>query len=126
MHFVNKQHLAVPQISEDRGQITFDLKRRARSLLKSRTQFVGNNIRERSLAQPRRPVEQHMIQRLTPRFRCLNGNVKILFDLVLPDEFLQPLRPQLKLKRRIILDRSGGDEPVFQVRQIKIVFSGSH
>jgi hypothetical protein len=44
----------------------------------------------------------------------------------LPDEFLQPLRPQLKLKRRIILDRSGGDEPVFQVRQIKIVFSGSH
>jgi hypothetical protein len=33
----------------------------------------------------------------------------------LPDEFLQPLRPQLKLKRRIILDRSGGDEPVFEI-----------
>jgi hypothetical protein len=50
-----------------------------------------------------------VIKRLAARLRRLDGNVKILFDLGLANEFLQTLRPKLELKRGIVLNRGGGD-----------------
>jgi hypothetical protein len=66
-----------------------------------------------------------MIQRLAARPSRLDGDVKILFDLVLPNEFRQTLRPKLKLKRRIVLNRRSRHKPVLEVQR-GIVFSGGH
>ncbi len=64
-----------------------------------------------------------MIQRLAARFGRLNRNAEIFLDLRLPDELRQPLRAQLELKGRIILDRRRGNEAVFQ---FVIFFRGGH
>src|ERR1700722_3522563 len=127
MHFIDKKHLPVAQVRQDRSQVTLDLKRRTRSLLKSGTELVGDNVSERSLAQPRRSVEQYMVKRLAARFGRLDSDIQILFDLILADELLQPLRPKLQLKRGIIFDRSGRNEAVFNINiQRGIVFCGGH
>jgi len=125
MHFVNEKHLPVAEIGKDRGQIALDLQRGAGGLLKGSSKFVGNNVCERSLAEPRRPVEQHMIKRFAARFCRLYRDVKILFDLGLANEFLQTLGPKLELKRRIVLNRRSRDEAVFQVQR-EIVFGSGH
>jgi len=56
-----------------------------------------------------------MIQRFAPRASRFNRHRQILLNLGLADEFVQALRPQLQLKRGIVLDRRGGDDAVFQV-----------
>jgi hypothetical protein len=64
-----------------------------------------------------------VVERFASGLGSLDGDVEILFDFVLADELLQALRAKLELKRRIVLDRGGGDEPVFQSG---IVFGGGH
>src|SRR5208282_5072751 len=107
MHFINEKHLPVAEIGEDRGQVALDLQRGAGGLLKSRAKFVGDDVCQRSLAEPGRSVEQDVIKRLAARLRRLDGNVEILFDLGLTNEFLQALRAELEFERRIILDGGG-------------------
>ena len=114
--FINEKHLAVAEIGEDRGQVALDLQRGAGGLLEGGAEFVGDDVGERSLAEPGRAVEQHVVERLAARLGGLDGYVKILFDFGLADEFLQALRPKLELKRGIVLNRRGGDEAVFEVR----------
>ena len=75
------------------------------------------------LPKPGRSVEQDVIERLAARLRRLDGNVEILFDLGLADEFLQTLRPKLELKRGIVLNRRSRDQAVFESG---IVFGGGH
>jgi hypothetical protein len=54
-----------------------------------------------------------VVERFSAGVGGLDGDVEILFNFVLADEFLQALRAELELKRGIILDGGGGDEAVF-------------
>ena len=90
---------------------------------KAASEFVGDDVGERRLAEAGRAVEQDVIECFAAGLGGLDGDVEILFDLVLADEFLQALRAELELERRIVLDRGGGDEAVFQYG---IVFGGGH
>ena len=114
VHFVDEQDLLVANVGQDGRQVALDLQRRPRGLLKRHAQFVGDDGRQRRLAQPGRPIEQHMIQRLSARLRRLDRHRQILFDLGLPDEFHQPLRAQLQLKGGIVLDRRRRNQPFFR------------
>ena len=105
MDFVDEQHLLVAQVGEDRGQVALDLQRRPGGLLEGSAQFVGDDVGQRGLAQPRRSVEQHVVERLAARLGGLDGDLEVVFDLVLADELAQPLRPQLELKRRVVVQR---------------------
>src|ERR1700678_966249 len=98
MDLVNEEDLPVAEIGQDGSQVTFNLQGRAGGLLEGCSQLVRNNAGQRSLAESRWPVEQHMIECLAAGLSRLNGDVKILFDFVLPDELLQPLRSKLELK----------------------------
>ena len=64
MYFVKEQHLLVSQISKDGGEIAFDLNGWPGGLLKGNSHFIGNDRGQRGFAQARRPVEQHMVERL--------------------------------------------------------------
>jgi hypothetical protein len=66
-----------------------------------------------------------VIKRLAARLGRLDGNVKILFYLVLADEFLQALRAELEFERRIVLNRRSGNEAVFEMQR-GIIFRGGH
>jgi hypothetical protein len=64
-------------------------------------QFLGDDLGERGLAEPRRPVQQHVVERFAARLRRLDEHPQILADLFLADEFVEceradmPLRPVL-------------------------------
>ena len=123
MDFIDEQYLPVAKVGENRGEFSLDLERWSRSLLKCSAQFVGNDGCQRGLPQARRAVEQNMIKRLAARTGSFNGNREILLDLRLSNELIEPLRAELKLKRRIVLDRSRGNDAVFQVG---IIFCECH
>ena len=123
MHFVNEQDLLVAHIGQDGGEVALDLQGRPGSLLKRHCQFVGDDGGESGLAQPGRTVQQHVIQSLAARSRCLDGDGQVLFDLGLSDELCQPLWPQLQLKRGIILDRRRRHDSLLEIGN---VFGGSH
>src|SRR5205085_718262 len=110
---VEEQHLPALNVGEDGGEVALDRERRAGCLLKLYPQLVGDDAGQRGLAQSRRAIEQHVVQRLAARARRFNGHAEIFFDLRLPDEFLQQARPQLQFKRSIVFHRHGGDDPLF-------------
>ena len=95
VHFVDEQYLLVAEVGEDRRQVALDLQRRARGLLKRHAQLVGDDVGQRRLAQSRRPVEQHVIERLAARLGRLNCDLQIVLYFVLADKLAQPLWPQL-------------------------------
>jgi len=80
----------------------------------SGAEFVGDDVGQRRFARGRAGVKQDVIEGFAAGFGGLDGYVEILFDFILADEFLEPLRPKLQLKRRIVLDRGGGDERSFK------------
>ena len=111
MDLVEKQHLPLAQIGEDGGQIALNLQSRARGLLKANVELVGDDGGQRGLAQPRRPEEQHMIQRFAARLRRFKGDRQLLFRLGLADELAQPARAQLELKTLLFFSARGADQP---------------
>ena len=126
MNLIDEQDLLILHVGDDCRQIALDLQQGRRGRLKMRAQFVGDNVGQRSLSQPRRPIQQYMVHGLAARPRRLNRHRQILFDLGLPDKLIEPLRPQLQLKRGIIFHWSGRNQPVRAVIQIGIVLSSGH
>ena len=57
------------------------------------------------LPSPGGPYSKHVVHGLAARLGGLDGDRKILLDLLLADEFRKPLGTQFQFKRRIVLDR---------------------
>ena len=123
MDFVDEQDLLVAEIGQDGGKVALDLQRWTGSLLEGHGQFVGDDGGESGLAQPRRTVEQNVIQSFAAGARCLDRDRQVFFDLGLSDELCQALRPQLQLKRRVVLNRRRRHQSLLQIGN---VFGGSH
>ena len=64
-----------------------------------------------------------MIERFPARAGSLNRYRQVFFDFGLADEFRQAPGTQFEFKRRIVFDRRGRDQPIFQVG---IFFDRSH
>ena len=86
VNLVEKQHLALAQIGQDRRQVALNHQGRSRRLLKSDVELVGDDRGERGLPQPRRAEEQHMVQRFAARLGRFKRDRKLLFCLRLPNE----------------------------------------
>ena len=65
--------------------------------------LIGNNIRQRSLAKPRRAMQQSMIQRLATIFCSLDKHSKILHHLLLTAKVIKLQRSQSVLKILFLL-----------------------
>lgn len=62
--FIDEQHVAALKVGQDGGQVAGLLQHRARSLPHARAHFIGENVRERGFAEPRRAKHQRMVKRL--------------------------------------------------------------
>jgi hypothetical protein len=112
MDLVDEQDLAVAQIREDGGEVSFDLERRTGGLLEGDGKFVGDDVGEGSFAQAGRAVQEDVVESFSAGTSGLDGDVKVLFHLGLADEFDEPLRAEFELERGIVFEASGGDETV--------------
>ena len=105
MNFVQKENFLGFERSEDRGQIAFALEQRTRAGLDRNVQFVGDNLRQGRFAQPRRPIEQHVIQRFAAAARRLDGDLDIFFDAFLSDVVVESLGPHAGFNARVFVKR---------------------
>ena len=54
-------------------------------------ELVGDDMRQGGFAQPRWPVEQNVVQGVTPLVGGLHGNPQLLLHLALPEHLSQGL-----------------------------------
>ena len=98
MDLVDKQHIALFEICEDRSEVARLFDDRAGSGFQRRTHLIRNDIRQRSFSDARRAREQDMIESLAP-FQCrLHKNAQVVLDLLLSDVFGQLRRSKRRLE----------------------------
>ena len=113
MNLVNKEHIPLLQVGKQCRQIALLLNGRTAGDTNVYTHLIGNNARQRGLAQSGRTVQQHMIQRLATGACRLNVNGQVLFHFILPNIVLQGLGTQGILYIRIRLRQAGRHNTIF-------------
>ena len=77
-----------------------------------RFHLVGDHVGQRRLAQPRRPVEQYMLDRLRPPVGGIDRDLQLADQLRLPDILVETLRPQGVVEVVLLLaGRLAADDP---------------
>ena len=71
-------------------------------------ELVADDLRERRLAEPGRPGEQDVVERLPARLGGLEGDRELLLDALLADEVGQVARPQRPLELLLARRRATG------------------
>ena len=94
MDFVDEQHVALFEIGEQRREIAGLGNDRSGGGAEADAEFARHDLRQRGLAEPGRPDEQHMVQRFAALARGLDEDREIGTRLRLADEFRQQLRTQ--------------------------------
>ena len=98
---VDEEDVARLQVGEDRRQIAGALEHRPGGGAQRRVHLLGQDVRQGRLAEPGRPEEQHVIQRLAALPRRADEHLQILDDPVLADILRQLPRPQRLLHRSL-------------------------
>jgi hypothetical protein len=74
MDLVDEKHVAWLQVGQQRGEVAGTFQHRAGRRAQVHAEFVGDDMRERRLAQPRRPEDEHVVERVSAcarlRWRC--------------------------------------------------------
>ena len=76
MNLVEEENFARVERSENGGEVALALEERAGTGLDGDAEFVGDDLRERGLAQARRAVEQDVIERFAAAARGLDGDLR--------------------------------------------------
>ena len=75
-------------------------------------QLVGDDVGQRRLAEARRAVQQHVIERLAALLRGRDRHLQVLADAVLPDVLVEHARAQSRFVLRVLVDAHGGDQTI--------------
>ena len=98
VYFVDEKHVAGIEIRQQTGQIPWFVEHRPGGHLEGRPHFVANDIRERRLAESRRPVQHLVVERFAAHQRRLDEHRQVVDDLVLSAERFEFLRADLVLE----------------------------
>src|SRR4051812_25557353 len=110
MNLVDKKHVAMLQFRQNSRQVGGLGDGRSIGHVNLRANFVGNHVGQRGFAQPRRSVQEHVIDRLSAALGGADGDVQLADQRLLPDVLLETLRPQRVVKLCFFLTlRFGGD-----------------
>jgi hypothetical protein len=108
--FVDEQHVARRQIRHDAKQIARLFNRRARRRPHLHAELVANHIRQRRLAETRRTVQQHVIQRVAALLRSSDRDEQVFTNAILADVVVENARAQPGFVLRLFFYRRGGDD----------------
>ena len=88
MDFIDEQQVPFLQIGQQGCQIAGPFDRRAGRDAQIDAQLIGDDAGHGRLAQARRPVQEHVVQRFLAQFRRFNEYAQIFLGLGLADIFL--------------------------------------
>ncbi len=97
----------------DRGQDRRDvllLERRAGDGAEADAELLAHDLRQRRLAEARRPGEQHVVERLAAALGGVERDPELLLDPLLTDEVVEPARPQGPLDLLVLGVQHGCDD----------------
>jgi hypothetical protein len=109
---VDEQHVAVLEIGEQRGEVARLGDHRTRGGAEPHPHLARDDLRQRRLAQPRRPEEQHVVERVAAATCGVDEDAQILARGLLPDEIVEAARAQ---RRVDVLGAPGGGEQAFGI-----------
>src|SRR2546428_2875463 len=107
MDFIDEQYVTGLQVGQDAHQVAAALQRRPGGRDDVRAHLVSDHVRQRRLAQPGRPVQQDVVERLAALLGGLDADPQAFHDLGLADAFVQRLRAEAAYKL-FICRRIGG------------------
>ncbi len=107
---VHEQDVAGLDAREDAHEIVAALERRPRARLEPAAHLVGEDDRQRRLAEPGWPVEEHVVQALVALPSSLDRDPEALDRLALADVLVQALGPQRALERRLVRERAPAEQ----------------
>ena len=123
MDLVDKQHITGFQAGQHRRQITRTLQYRPRRTLYLHAHFLGHDIRQGSLAQPRRAEDQQVVQRFTPPPGSGHEQLHLLAYRRLTYIVGQPVGADGPVDDFFLLPGPGSDQTVFfQHRASRVEF----
>lgn len=99
---------------QNRGQVAGALNGRARSHADVDPHLVGDDMRQRSLAQSGGAIEQDVIDGFLARLCGFDDDLQVLADAILPDDIAQPFRPQRDIVAFVTLNFSAHQSSVFR------------
>ena len=91
---VDEQDVVGLEVREQRGEISGALEHGARGLAQVDAELVRDDVRQRGLAEPRRPEQQHVVERFAALARGLDEDRQLAADLFLPDVLVEHPRTQ--------------------------------
>ena len=94
MNLVDEQHIALAQIGQNRGQIGGFFHHRSGGAADRNAHLVGDDARQRGLAETGRTENQGVVERLGAFARRADEDFHLLFYLLLADVLAQQQRPQ--------------------------------
>ena len=112
MNLVHKQHVARFEVRQQRRQISGALEHGTRGLAQVDVEFVGDDVGERRLAEPGRPEDEHVVERLAALARGLDEDLHLGLDLGLTDIVGQGFWPHGTVGRFVLPSGRPGDDAV--------------
>ena len=112
MDLVDEQHLARREVRDDADEIAGLLDRGARGRAHLHAELVRDHVGERRLAEARRSVQQHVVERFAAMCRGGDRHLEVLADPVLADVLVEPARTKPRFVLRVFVDARGGDDAI--------------
>ena len=97
MDLVDEQHVAVFEVGQKRRKVARLGDDRTRGGAEADAKLPGHDLCKRRLAEPWRPGEEHMIERLVAVARSLDEDAEVGACLLLADELGERPRPERSL-----------------------------
>ena len=91
---VDEQDVAILEIGEQGGEVARFGDHRPGGGAEADAELARDDLRQRGLAEPRRPEEQHMVERIAARLRRLDEDPQIFPRRLLPDKLVERLGAQ--------------------------------
>ena len=94
MDLVDEEDVAILEIGEQGGEIARFGDHRPGRGAEADAELARDDLRQRGLAEPRRPEEEDMVERVAAALGRLDEHAQILARRLLPDELVERLRAQ--------------------------------
>ena len=109
MDLVDEEDVALLEVGEEGGEVAGPRDHRTRGGAEIDAELAGNDLRQRRLAEARRPDEEDMVERLVPRARGIDEDLEVRAGLGLADEIGEELRAERRV-RRVVVAGLGRDD----------------